>query len=68
MRAIFIAALMALGIGFVGSSAALAAPANGLAIGKAAGAGQVIDQVRWRWHRFHHRHHFYYRHHHRRWW
>jgi len=70
MRAIVIAAVAALGIGIAGSSASLAAPANGLVIGQAAGAGEVIEPVRWGWHRHHHHHHhFFFRHHHRRhWW
>ena len=67
MRAIVIAAVAALGIGIAGSSAGLAAPANGLVIGQAAGAGEVIAPAHWYWHRHHH-HHFFYRHHHRRWW
>jgi len=69
MRAIMIAAVAALGIGIAGSTAGLAAPANGWAIGQAAGAGQLTDQVNWYWHRHHHhRNFFFYRHHHRRWW
>jgi hypothetical protein len=63
MRSIVIATVMALGIGLFGVQASSAAPANGLVIGKAAGAGNV-EQVYWRhWHsRWH------WRHHHRRWW
>jgi len=64
MRSIVIAAVMAVGIGLVGVQASSAAPANGMVISKAAGAGNV-EQVHWRnWHyRWHWRHH-----HHRRWW
>jgi hypothetical protein len=54
MRSIVIAAVMALGIGLVGVQASSAAPANGLAIGKAAAAGHVTEQAHWRYH--HHRH------------
>jgi hypothetical protein len=61
MRAILIAAATAVGLTLVASSAGMAAPANGIVIGKAA-SGHV-EQVHWRWHRhwrWHHRHH--------RWW
>jgi len=59
MRAIFIAALMALGIGLVGTSPISAAPVNGGAIAGAAHVNQVVDKAHWygrRHHRFHHRH------------
>jgi hypothetical protein len=55
MRAIFVVALMALGLAFTGTSPASAAPLNGSAIGHAAGRNQVVDQVHWRRHH-HHRH------------
>jgi len=61
MRAILIAAATAVGLTLVASSASMAAPANGIVIGKAASAS--VEQVHWRWHRhwrWHHRHH--------RWW
>jgi hypothetical protein len=74
MRAIFVVALMALGLAFAGTSPASAAPANGGVIGHAATVNQVVDQVHWRhdgrphWrhHWRHHRHH----HHHSKhcWW
>ena len=57
MRAIFVVALMALGLAFAGTSPASAAPANGGAIGHAATLNQVVDQVHWRRHHRHHRHH-----------
>jgi hypothetical protein len=65
MRAIIIAASMALGIGLAGMSPSMAAPVNGIAIHNAAHLNPVVDQVHWRWH---HRH-WWWRHHHRRhWW
>jgi len=63
MRAIIIAASMALGIGLAGMSPSMAAPANGFAIHNAAHLNQAVDQVHWRWHR-----HWWWRHHHRHWW
>jgi hypothetical protein len=65
MRRIFMAVTMTLGIGLLGATASVAAPADGLVIGNAAGFGAVTEQVHWRgyW-RHHHRHH----HHYRRWW
>jgi hypothetical protein len=64
MRAILIAALVAGGIGLAGTSGAVAAPANGIAIDEAASAVQTTEQVRY--HRYHRG--YYHRHHHwRRW-
>jgi len=63
MRAIVIAALVAAGIGLVSAAPTSAAPANGTAIGKAAGVGQVVHKAHSRWWRRHHRHHRYYRYH-----
>ena len=64
MRAIFIPALVALGIGLAGTSPTLAAPANGEVIGQAAYLNPGVEQVYWR--RYHHwigwRHRY-----HRRW-
>jgi len=45
MRAIFIAVILAAGIGLVGTSGAYAAPANGLSIGTAAANATLIDQA-----------------------
>ena len=45
MRAIFFAALVGLGIGLVGASPSLAAPANGSALANAANQNQAVDQV-----------------------
>lgn len=56
MRAIFIAALMALGIGLVGTSPISAAPARGGPIADAAHVNQSVDKAHWYWRR-HHRHH-----------
>src|SRR5262245_47628078 len=66
MRAIFVAALVSLGLGLVGVSSSLAAPAQGAAIVTAAEFGRTVDQAHWRPYRYRHwawRHH---RHH--RWW
>ena len=60
MRAMFLALLIALGIGLVGASSSLAAPVNGGAIHNAAHLNKGVDQVHWRW-----RHHWWRRHHHR---
>jgi hypothetical protein len=72
MRAILIAALMAFAIGLAGSAPGSAAPVNPGAIGAAADAGHVVDQVRWRhWRRHRHWHHGHYwrwRHHRHCWW
>jgi hypothetical protein len=65
MRAIFTAVTLALGIGLLASSSALAAPARAMAIGNAASFGAVTEQVHWRHWRYHHRRHH---HHYRRWW
>ena len=62
MRAIFVVALMALGLAFAGTSPASAAPANGGAIGHAATLNQVVDQVHERHHHWRHHH---WRNHHR---
>src|SRR5262249_24761489 len=66
MRAIFIAALVGLGIGLVGMSPSLAAPVSGAAIAKAANLNQAVDQVYWR--RYYHRHWWWRHHWHYRWW
>jgi hypothetical protein len=78
MRAVFVVALMALGLAFVGTSPTSAAPANGGVIGHAATVNQVVDQAHWYgrpWlRRHHHRHHdhkrcFWHRgHYHCVWW
>ncbi|HEY1363302.1 MAG TPA: hypothetical protein VGF60_13760 [Xanthobacteraceae bacterium] len=56
MRAIFIAALVASGIGLLGSPPSRAAPMSGSAIGQASELGRVVDPAHWHWRR-HHRHH-----------
>jgi len=66
MRAIFIAALVGLGIGLAGVSPSLAAPANGIAIANAANLNRAVDQVYWR--RYYHRHWGWRHHWHHRWW
>ena len=66
MRAIFFAALVGLGIGLVGASPSLAAPANGSALANAANLNQAVDQVYWR--RYDHRHWWWRHHWHHRWW
>jgi hypothetical protein len=57
MRAILIPALAALGIALAGTSATMAAPANGEdgeVIGQAAYASQAVQPVYWRhYHRWH---------------
>jgi len=65
-RAIFFAALAGLGIGLVGVSPSLAAPANGSALANAANLNQAVDQVYWR--RYYHRHWWSRHHWHHRWW
>ena len=45
MRAIFVAALLAAGIGLAGTSGSFAAPANGTTIGTAAANATIVDQV-----------------------
>jgi hypothetical protein len=68
MRQVLFAAVAAVGLGLAGTSASIAAPANGWVIGHAAGNGQ-FEQVHWRWGwRHRHHHHFFFHHHHRRWW
>jgi len=66
MRKILMPATVTLGIALWSASATLAAPADGLVIGNAAGLGAVTEQVHWYgyW-RHHHRHHHRY---HRHWW
>jgi hypothetical protein len=50
MRAIFLAVLVAAGIGLVGASNVSAAPANGVAIGENAAQNSNVTQVQhWRW-------------------
>src|ERR1700716_4769869 len=49
MRAMFLALLIALGIGLVGASSSLGAPVNGGAIPHAAHLNKGVDQVHWRW-------------------
>jgi hypothetical protein len=66
MRAIFIPALVALGIGLAGVAPSLAAPASGVAIANAANLNQTVDQVYWR--RYYHRHWGWRHHWHHRWW
>jgi hypothetical protein len=66
MRAVFVPALVALGIGLAGTSPTLAAPANGEAIGTAAYLNQAVDRVYWR--HYHYRHWWWRHHYHHRWW
>jgi hypothetical protein len=67
MRAILLAAIVAAGIGFIGTSTASAAPANGVTIGETANTNQSIVKVQhWRWgsrryHRGYRRCHYRYR-------
>jgi hypothetical protein len=50
MRAIILAAIVAAGIGFIGTSNVSAAPANGAAIGEGANHNSNVTQVQhWRW-------------------
>jgi hypothetical protein len=66
MRAIFVAALVSLGLGLVGVSSSLAAPGQGAAIAAAAEFGRAVDQAHWRPYRYRH---WWWRHHrHHRWW
>jgi hypothetical protein len=66
MRAIFIAALVSLGLGLLGVSSSLAAPGQGGAIATAAEFGRTVDQAHWRAYRYRH---WWWRHHrHHRWW
>jgi hypothetical protein len=57
MRLVVLAAISALGLGLLSMSGASAMPANGVAIGQAASAGQLAQPVWWRyryrWHRWH---------------
>jgi|SRR5262245_1568609 len=64
MRAILLAALVAGGIGLVGTSGAMATPANGVVIDEAATATQLTDQVRHRYYHHGYRHHHHWRHRH----
>ncbi|HEY7997292.1 MAG TPA: hypothetical protein VIE87_00565 [Pseudolabrys sp.] len=66
MRAIILAAIVAAGIGFIGTQTASAAPANGVTIGDTANTNQPIVKVQhWRWgshgYRHYHRCHYRYR-------
>ncbi len=63
MRAIFVAMLMAIGIGLFATSNSFAAPTAGsaLAIINAAEQGSSIVDVRWRCVRHHHRHSWWHR-------
>ncbi len=65
MRAIILAATVAVGIGLIGISNASAAPANGVTINESANTNQSIVKVQhWRWGshgRWHHRCHYRYR-------
>jgi hypothetical protein len=45
MRAIFLAMIVAAGLGLVGTSGSIAAPASGLSIGEAAANATIIDQA-----------------------
>jgi hypothetical protein len=56
MRAIILAMLLALGLGLAGAPNASAAPANGAALGAAADAAGLTEQVYHHWHRRHHWH------------
>lgn len=50
MRGIFLAMLVAAGVGLAGSASVSAAPINGAAIGDAADAASSVEQVQhWRW-------------------
>jgi len=61
-----IAALVGLGIGLVGVSPSLTAPASGADIANAANLKHAVDQVYWR--RYYHRHWWWRHHRHHRWW
>jgi hypothetical protein len=64
MRAIILAVIVAAGIGFIGTPAASAAPANGVTINETAAANNAVIKAHWRgrsgwrrgWHRCHYRH------------
>ncbi|MCZ7657191.1 MAG: hypothetical protein M5U07_04745 [Xanthobacteraceae bacterium] len=47
MRALILAALLAMGVGLAGAPVASAAPVNGAAIGSAADAANLAEQVQW---------------------
>jgi len=66
MRAMFIAAVASLGIGLLGLSPSLAAPAQGAPIATVAHLGHAVDQAYWRSYR--HRHWWSRHHWHHRWW
>ncbi len=60
MRALILAAIVAAGIGFIGTSGASAAPASGATINGAATAHSAVVKAHWngrsrwrRWHRCH---------------
>jgi hypothetical protein len=62
MRAIILAAVVAAGIGFVGTQAASAAPANGVTIGESAAASNAVVKAHWRGpSRYRHRCHYRFR-------
>src|SRR5262245_59725244 len=65
MRALFVPALVAVGIALAGTSPTLAAPAIGVAIANAAGFNQGIEPVYWR--NYHYRYHWRW-HRYGRWW
>jgi hypothetical protein len=68
MRAVFVATLVALGIGLAVPSPTVAAPASGGAIANAAAFNSAVDQVHWRRYYRYHRH-CWWRHGHRHcWW
>ena len=65
MRAIFIAMLLALGIGLVGTAGSRAAPVDGAALLNAIEDLSSVEQARYHY-RHHYRHRYrHYRHHHR---
>jgi hypothetical protein len=60
MRALILAVIVAAGIGFIGTSGASAAPANGVSIGQTATVNNAVVKAHWRgrsrWrHRCHYR-------------
>ena len=65
MRAIFVPALVPVGIALAGTSPPLAAPAKGVALANPAGFNQGIEPVYWR--NYHYRYHWRW-HRYRRWW
>ena len=62
MRTVVFAALIVAGVGLLGVSGASAVSADGVAIGKTAAAGDVIQQAQY-WRHRHWRHRYYRRHH-----